>query len=93
MKECNYCAVNNCRITKDFNMFRNGEKFFTPEEMQSSCSFYEPLLPLTANIFLMAMKHNPQGVYDTLEALNMKVVDQRRAPYFKIVSQFKRKKK
>ena len=93
MKECNICAIYNCRITKDFNRFRNGEVYFTPEEMQSSCSSYEPLPSLTVPLFIAAMYTNPQGVYDALENIKMKVIDDGRAPYFKIVSQFQRKKR
>lgn len=93
MKECNVCAVKNCRISKELNMFRNGEIHISAAEMQASCSSYEPLQPLKTSVFILTMFINPQGVYDTLANLKMKVIDNRKAPYFKIVSQFQREKK
>ena len=94
MLQCNACAVNNCAIAKKFNQIRHGDdSILTPLELQSSCRFHVPLSPLTINMFSLAMFNNSQGVYDTLTAIKMKIVSQGQYPYFKIVSQFSRKKK
>ena len=93
MRECNICGFDKCDITKIFNRIRNGEHGPTALELQQSCKHYVPAELLKTNMFALAMFKNPQGMYDTLANIKMKIVSQGRYPYFKIVSEFSRKKK
>ena len=82
MINCNSCDRGYCKIVS-----RMRKEKASAEDFGQICPKRKPLPEFKMSMFEKAMDRHPQGLTNTLAALSMRIVDDSRRPYFRIIRQ------